>query len=44
VAGYPRSVAAVCTYSILPDSLDALASGLAGAIPFAGQLPVVVPA
>jgi beta-N-acetylhexosaminidase len=44
VAGYSRVAAAVAIYSILPDSLDALASGLAGAIPFAGQLPVVVPA
>jgi beta-N-acetylhexosaminidase len=43
VARYPGSVAAVCTYSILPDSLDALASGLAGAIRFVGRLPVAVP-
>ena len=43
VARYPASAAAVCTYSILPDSLEALAAGLAGAIPFAGRLPVVVP-
>jgi beta-N-acetylhexosaminidase len=39
VALYPADVAAVCTYSILPD---ALASALAGAIPFAGRLPVSV--
>lgn len=31
------------TYSILPDSLDALAAALAGAIPFRGRLPVSVP-
>lgn len=43
VAGYPASVAAICTYSILPDSLDALAAGLAGSIPFVGRLPVAVP-
>jgi len=43
VARYPASAVAVCTYSILPDSLEALAAGLAGAIPFAGRLPVVVP-
>jgi beta-N-acetylhexosaminidase len=43
VASYPDGVAAVCTYSILPDSLEALASALAGAIPFAGRLPVSVP-
>jgi beta-N-acetylhexosaminidase len=43
VARYPASAAAVCTYSILPDSLEALAAGLAGAIPFGGRLPVAVP-
>jgi beta-N-acetylhexosaminidase len=42
VARYPASVAAACTYSILPDSLEALASGLVGAIPFVGRLPVTV--
>lgn len=43
VAGYPPGVAVVCTYSILPDPLDALAAVLAGEIPFAGALPVAVP-
>jgi beta-N-acetylhexosaminidase len=43
VASYPDGVAAVCTYSILPDSLEALAAALAGAIPFVGRLPVAVP-
>jgi beta-N-acetylhexosaminidase len=43
VALYPAQVAAVCTYSILPDSLEALAAALAGTIPFAGRLPVTVP-
>jgi beta-N-acetylhexosaminidase len=43
VARYPASVAAACTYSILPDSLEALAAALAGAVPFAGRLPVAVP-
>jgi len=42
VAVYPPGVPAICTYSILPDSLDALASALFGAIPFAGRLPVAV--
>lgn len=42
VAHYPAEVAAACTYAILPDSLEALAAGLAGAIPFAGRLPVAV--
>ncbi|MEA2608202.1 MAG: beta-N-acetylhexosaminidase [Chloroflexota bacterium] len=43
VALYPDEVAPICTYSILPDSLDALAAALAGAIPFAGRLPVTIP-
>ena len=43
VALYPADVPAICTYSILPDSLDALAAALAGAIPFRGRLPVSVP-
>jgi beta-N-acetylhexosaminidase len=42
VATYPGAVTAACTYSILPDSLDALAAALFGAIPFAGRLPVAV--
>jgi beta-N-acetylhexosaminidase len=42
VATYPSGVTAACTYSILPDSLDALAAALFGAIPFAGRLPVTV--
>jgi beta-N-acetylhexosaminidase len=42
VTNYPVAAAAICTYSILPDSLEALAAALAGAIPFAGRLPVVV--
>jgi beta-N-acetylhexosaminidase len=42
VAQYPDGVAAVCTYSILPDSLEALAAALAGSIPFLGRLPVSV--
>ena len=40
---YPEAVPAICTYSILPDSLEALAAALAGAIPWAGRLPVSVP-
>jgi hypothetical protein len=38
-----RFGAAICMYSILPDSLEALASALAGTIAFAGRLPVAVP-
>ena len=43
VAQLPADVAVVCTYSILPDSLEALAAGLSGAIPFVGRLPVEAP-
>jgi beta-N-acetylhexosaminidase len=40
---HPAQVAAaVCTYSILPDSLDALAAGLAGELPFTGRVPVAL--
>ncbi len=44
VALVPAGVPAICTYSILPDSLDALAAVLAGTITPAGRLPVGVPA
>jgi beta-N-acetylhexosaminidase len=40
---YPVEAPAICTYSILPDSLDALAALLAGAITARGHLPVGVP-
>jgi beta-N-acetylhexosaminidase len=43
VALYPGDLPAICTYSILPDSLAALAAALAGAIPLPGRLPVAVP-
>ena len=43
VALYPADVPAICTYSILPDSLDALAAMLAGDITAGGRLPVAVP-
>jgi beta-N-acetylhexosaminidase len=42
VATYPAGVTAIATYSILPDSLDALAAAMFGVIPFAGRLPVTV--
>jgi beta-N-acetylhexosaminidase len=42
VAKYPAEVAAACTYSILPDSLEALAAGLGGEIRFEGSLPIEV--
>jgi beta-N-acetylhexosaminidase len=40
---YPAGVPAIATYSILPDSLDALARALAGEIGFPGRLPVAMP-
>ncbi len=43
-AGYPAHAMALCTYSILADSLDALASALAGDFVLAGRLPVTLPA
>jgi beta-N-acetylhexosaminidase len=42
VAVYPEVVPAICTYSILRDSLEALARALAGEIGFPGRLPVAV--
>jgi beta-N-acetylhexosaminidase len=42
VTAYPAGVPAICTYSILPESLVALAAALAGAIPFRGHLPVAL--
>jgi beta-N-acetylhexosaminidase len=42
VAVYPADVPAICTYSILPDPLEALARALAGEIGFPGRLPVAV--
>ena len=41
---YPEGVPAIATYSILPDSLEALARALAGEIGFPGRLPVALPA
>ena len=43
LALYPAGVPSICTYSILPDSLDALAAALVGAIVPTGRLPVAVP-
>jgi beta-N-acetylhexosaminidase len=43
LAAYPAAATHVCTYSILPPSLEALADALVGAIPFRGRLPAAVP-
>ncbi len=43
VALVPPGPPALCTYSILPDPLDALAAVLVGATRAAGRLPVTIP-
>ncbi|NOK58520.1 MAG: glycoside hydrolase family 3 protein [Chloroflexi bacterium AL-W] len=40
---FPDAPTYVCTYSILPPSLKALAAVLYGQIPFQGRLPVSIP-
>jgi beta-N-acetylhexosaminidase len=40
LAAYPAATTHVCTYSILPASLQALAAGLFGRFDFRGRLPV----
>jgi beta-N-acetylhexosaminidase len=45
LAAYPRAGTHVCTYSILPESMAALAAALVGASergPFPGRLPVAI--
>ncbi len=43
LARYPSAATHLCTYSILPPSLDALVGGLMGDIPFGGRLPAAIP-
>ena len=48
LAAYPEAGTHVCTYSILPDSMEALAAGLFGRVDgagpaFPGRLPVSLP-
>ena len=43
LAVYPAASTYVCTYSILPPSMDALAEALFGRIAFTGSLPVTIP-
>jgi beta-N-acetylhexosaminidase len=37
---YPSSRTHICSYGILPPSMEALAAALLGEAPFAGRLPV----
>ena len=43
LALYPDAPTFLCTYSILPPAIDALAAALWGQIPFEGRLPVSIP-
>ena len=43
LAVYPHVPTYICTYSILPPAMEALAEALFGRIPFAGSLPVTIP-
>jgi len=43
LAVYPAASTYLCTYSILPPSMDALAEALFGRVPFTGSLPVSIP-
>jgi beta-N-acetylhexosaminidase len=43
LAVYPAASTYVCTYSILPPAMEALAEALFGRIPFAGSFPVSIP-
>jgi len=43
LAAYPAAPTYVCSYSILPPAMEALAEALFGRIPFAGNLPVSIP-
>jgi beta-N-acetylhexosaminidase len=43
LAAYPEAGTHVCTYSILPPSLEALADSLYGIAGFPGRLPAAIP-
>jgi beta-N-acetylhexosaminidase len=42
LSAYPAARTHVCSYGILPPSMEALAAGLLGEAPFAGRLPVEI--
>lgn len=43
LAAYPEAPTYICTYSILPPSMEALAEALFGHIAFTGTMPVTIP-
>lgn len=43
LAAYPEASTYICTYSILPPAMEALAEALCGRIVFSGVLPVSIP-
>lgn len=43
LTAYQQTQTHICTYSIHPQSMDALAAALWGQIPFQGKLPTVIP-
>jgi beta-N-acetylhexosaminidase len=43
LAAYPEASTYICTYSILPPAMEALAEALFGRIAFSGVLPVTIP-
>ncbi len=43
LAAYPEAATYICTYSILPPAMEALAEAIFGRIPFPGILPVTIP-
>jgi beta-N-acetylhexosaminidase len=43
LAAYPAAYTYICTYSILPPAMEALAEALFGRIAFSGKLPVTIP-
>jgi beta-N-acetylhexosaminidase len=43
LAAYPEVATFICTYSVLPPAMEALADAIFGEIPFRGRLPVTIP-
>jgi beta-N-acetylhexosaminidase len=43
LAAYPEAPTHICTYSILPPAMEALAEAFFGRIAFTGTLPVTIP-